>query len=231
MTKALFVTGTGTDVGKTYISGLLLKKMQELKTRNAYYKAAMSGNRKLSDGNLLPGDASFVQKTAALKQPLGTMCPYVYETAVSPHLASRLEGHPVRLSVVEEGFTHLCDNFDYILMEGSGGICCPLDYDTHPLYLENVLKKLRLTSILVADTGLGTINNVVLTAFYMQAKALPLAGIIFNNYHSDNIMEKDNIAMCQNLTGLPILATVEPHATDLAMSTTALEQLFQEVKL
>ena len=231
MTKAIFVTGTGTDIGKTYISGLLLKKMQNLNSKNAYYKAAMSGNLRNKDGSLLPGDAAFVKKCAQLEQPLETMCPYVYETAVSPHLASRLEGHPVNFSVVKKHFTELCINYDYILMEGSGGICCPLDYDTAPLYLENVITKLRLNSILIADAGLGTINNVVLTNYYMNAKSLPLAGIIFNNYHPGNVMEEDNIFMSQKLTGLPIIAKVEPHAADLDINANALEKLFQEVKL
>ena len=230
MTKALFVTGTGTDIGKTYISGLLLKKMQELTTNTAYFKAAMSGNIRQKDGSLLPGDAAFVQKKANLKQPLASMCPYVYETAVSPHLASRLEGNPVNFSIVKKHFMELSTQYDYILMEGSGGICCPLDYDTAPLYLENVITKLHLTSVLIADAGLGTINNVVLTDFYMNAKNLPLAGIIFNNYHPGNVMEEDNIFMSHKLTGLPIIAKVEPGATDLDIKATALEQIFQEVK-
>ena len=231
MTKALFVTGTGTDIGKTYVSGLLLKKLQEITRKTAYYKAAMSGNVRLPDGSLLPGDAAFVRKMAGLRQPLNTMCPYVYETAVSPHLASRLEGHPVDLDVIKNHFAALLPDYDYILMEGSGGICCPLDYDTKPLYLEDTISSLHLTSILIADTALGTINNVVLTAFYMAAKKLPLAGIIFNNYHPGNAMEEDNIFMSQKLTGLPVLAKVEPDSTDLKIETDVLEKLFQEVKL
>ena len=231
MTKALFVTGTGTDVGKTYISGLLLKKLQELSTSIAYYKAAISGNRRRPDGTLLPGDAAFVQNMANLNQPIETMCPYVYETAVSPHLASRLEGNPVQSDLVKKGFNRLCPHYDYLLMEGSGGICCPLDHDTTLLYLENVISMLNLTSVLVADTALGTINNVMLTNYYMKGKGLPLAGLIFNNYHPENIMEEDNIKMCQELTGLPIIAKVEPAATDLNINPATLAKLFQEVKL
>ena len=231
MTKAIFITGTGTDVGKTYISALLLKKIQEVTTSTAYYKAAMSGNIRQPDNSLIPGDAAFVQKTAHLKQPLGTMCPYVYETAVSPHLASRLEGHPVELSIVKEHFYQLTNNYDYLLMEGSGGICCPLDYDSKPLYLENIIQELNLTSILVADTALGTINNVVLTAFYMKAKKLPLAGIIFNNYHAGNVMEEDNIYMSQQLTKLAVLAKVEQGAKTINIETAVLKNIFQEVIL
>ena len=61
MAKAIFVTGTGTDVGKTYVTGLLLKKMNEMGKKAAYYKAAMSGNERDSEGNLIPGDAVSVK--------------------------------------------------------------------------------------------------------------------------------------------------------------------------
>ena len=97
MAKALFVTGTGTDVGKTYVTALMVKKLAESGENAAYYKAAMSGNRRRSDGSLIPGDAMFVQQTAGLSQPLGEMCPYVYEHAWSPHLAARYEGNPPEL--------------------------------------------------------------------------------------------------------------------------------------
>ena len=73
MSKALFVTGTGTDVGKTYVTALLVKKLQETGKTNAYYKAAMSGNEQDPDGALLPGDALFVKNTAGLSQPADTM--------------------------------------------------------------------------------------------------------------------------------------------------------------
>ena len=100
MSKGLFITGTGTDLGKTYIAGLIVKKLADAKQSAAYYKAAMSGNDRRADGSLIPGDALFVQKTAGIFQPLEEMCPYVYEHAYSPHLASRIEGHPVQMDVV-----------------------------------------------------------------------------------------------------------------------------------
>ena len=64
------------------------------------------------------------------------MCPYVYENAWSPHLASRVEGNPVDLAVVREGFAKVAENYDYITMEGSGGILCPLCFDEHKISLK-----------------------------------------------------------------------------------------------
>lgn len=230
MSKALFVTGTGTDTGKTYITGLIVKKLQEAKKNPAYYKAAMSGNDRRPDGTLIPGDALAVQTMSGIDQSLTSMCPYVYEHAYSPHLASRLEGNPVVMDVVTHGFADVTAIYDYVTVEGSGGILCPICFDEARIQLEDVVKELHLSSILIADAGLGTINSVVLTAEYMKTHGLPLKGIIFNHYHPGDVMEDDNIFMCEHMTGLPTLAKVQDGDTELDMNIDALCALYDEVK-
>lgn len=226
-TKALFVTGTGTDVGKTYVTGLMVKKLREMGASAAYYKAAMSGNARGALGSLLPGDALFVKELADIEQPVDTMCPFVYERAVSPHLASRLEGNPVRRQVVAEGFKRLQNEFDYITVEGSGGILCPLCFDEEKLWLEDVINDLDLACLIVADAGLGTINHVALTAYYMKLKHIPVKGIILNRFHSESVLEQDNLKMCEYLTGLPVVACVQEKDTELAISASALASLYE----
>ena len=228
MAKKLFITGTGTDIGKTYVTGQILKKLQESGRSAAYYKAAMSGNERDADGNLIPGDALHVKTASGIAQPLETMCPYVYEAAVSPHLESRLEGNPVQMDVVKKGFEKVCSDYDFVTVEGSGGIVCPIDFDNSKLQLEDVIGGLNLSSILIADAGLGTINGVVLTAEYMRARDLELKGVIFNNFHPGDVMEKDNIHMCEYYTGLPTLACVKPGDPDLDMDADALAALYSE---
>ena len=230
MSKALFVTGTGTDTGKTYVTGLIVKKLQEAQKNPAYYKAAMSGNDRRPEGTLIPGDALAVQTMSGIDQSLTSMCPYVYEHAYSPHLASRLEGNPVVMDVVTHGFADVTAVYDYVTVEGSGGILCPICFDEARIQLEDVVKELHLSSILIADAGLGTINSVVLTAEYMKTHGLPLKGIIFNHYHSGDVMEDDNIFMCEHMTGLPTLAKVQDGDTELDMNIDALCALYDEVK-
>lgn len=215
MAKKIFVTGTGTDVGKTYVTGLICKKLKEAELSAGYYKAAMSGNDRDADGKLIPGDAAFVKNISGIEQSLSSMCPYIYETAVSPHLASKLEGGPVDLSVVKNGFDAVCEKYDYVTMEGSGGILCPIRFDDKVTMLEDVIKELDLDCILIADAGLGTINSVVLTHEYMKNRGLIIRGIIFNNYVAGDVMHEDNIKMCQHMTGLPVLALVADGDQDL----------------
>lgn len=229
MAEALFITGTGTDVGKTFVSGLIVKKLKDSGRNAAYYKAAMSGNERHADGSLIPGDALYVKRLSGIRQPLDTMCPYIYEAAVSPHLASRLEGNPVQMDVVEKSFKTLCTSYDFITMEGSGGILCPVCFDEGELWLEDIIQKLHLSCLLVADAGLGTINSVILTAEYMRARHISVKGIIFNHFHPDSVMEEDNLHMCEHRTGLKVLTCVQDGDTELSMDADALAALYDPV--
>lgn len=226
MSKSLFITGTGTDVGKTYVTGLVIKKLAESGARAAYYKAAMSGNDRRPDGSLIPGDALFVKEVSGISQPLAQMCPYVYENAYSPHLAARIEGGPVELSVVRDGFLRVSEKYDYVTVEGSGGILCPIRYDEKKILLEDVIGALDLSCLLIADAGLGTINSVVLTTAYMRAKNIPLVGMVFNRFHPGDVMEEDNIRMCEELTGLKTLACVREGDRELSMDVEELKALY-----
>ncbi len=219
---SIFITGTGTDIGKTYVTALLVKKLHEAGCKVAYYKAAMSGNDRDSDGALIPGDASFVRSISGISQPPESMCPYVYEKAYSPHLASRIEGDPVEMRTVVENYKKLCRDYDTIVCEGSGGIICPIRYDENIIMLEDIIKALELPCLIVADAGLGTINNTMLTVEYMKSHGLEVRGIILNNYHKGDVMEEDNRLMCEKFTGLPVIACVGKNDTDISIDTDTL---------
>lgn len=227
MSKGLFITGTGTDVGKTFVTALIVKKLAENGENAGYYKAAMSGNKRRKDGSLILGDAVFVKELSGIAQPLEEMCPYIYENAYSPHLASRVEGNPVKLEIIKKGYREVCSKYDYVTMEGSGGILCPICFDEKKIWLEDIIKELGLPCLIIADAGLGTINSVVLTAEYMKSRNIPIKGIIFNHYHKGNVIEEDNIVMCEYRTGLKILACVEENATNLEINIDKLKSIYE----
>lgn len=227
MSKNLFVTGTGTDIGKTFVTGLIVKKLKEAGKQAGYYKAAMSGNGRRADKSLIPGDGVWVKEISGISQPLEEMCPYIYENAYSPHLASRVEGNPVEMSVVKAGFERVCQKYDYVTMEGSGGILCPICFDEREIWLEDVVKALNLSCLLVADAGLGTINSVVLTVEYMKSRNIPVAGIILNHYHPGDIIEEDNKVMCEYRTGLKVVACVKDNDRSLDMDVDTLMSMYR----
>lgn len=226
MSKNLFITGTGTDVGKTYVTALVVKKLRDAGLSASYFKVAVSGNLR-SESGLIPGDADFVNRIAGIHGDLSEMVPYVYENAVSPHLASRIEGNPVDMKVVKAGFEKLCAKVDYITMEGSGGILCPIRFDGQQLWLEDVIQKLNLSSIIVAAAGLGTINSAVLTYEYMKQKGLNVKGFIFNHFHPGDVMEEDNLKMVEYRTGLPVIACVKERDTSLDVDVHRLASLYE----
>ncbi|MBR1673192.1 MAG: dethiobiotin synthase [Fretibacterium sp.] len=227
MARGLFIAGTGTDVGKTFIAGLILKKLRESGASAAYFKAAMSGNARGAGGTLIPGDALRVRTVSGIEQPLETMCSYIYERAVSPHLASRIEGNPVELERVTSDFRCLCEKYDYVTMEGSGGILCPLRHDEIKIQLTDVIRACGLGCLLVADAGLGTINSVGLTAYYMKGEGIPLRGIILNRFQPGNVMHEDNLRMCEAVAGVKAVACVQDGAADLVTGADVLKSLYK----
>lgn len=224
--KKLFITGTDTEIGKTYVTGLIVKKLKEGGLNPGYYKAAASGNDRV-EGELVPGDPKLVKDLSGIDQSLESMCPFVYETAVSPHLASRMEGNPVDLATVKSGLEALETKYDYITMEGSGGIVCPIRYDDEKIMLTDIIKTFRMPALIVADAGLGTINHVVLTATYLEKEGIPLQGIIFNHYIPGDEMQEDNLKMCEELTGSKVVACVKQGDRELDISVDSLKKMYK----
>jgi len=181
---------------------------------------------------LVPGDADYVRRVAGLRQSYTEMVSYVYEHAFSPHLAARLEQPPVEMSKIKADFAKVAARYEYVTMEGSGGIVCPLRYDEDTpkqLFLADIIRALALPVLLVADAGLGTINAVVTTCEYMKNHGLRLAGIILNNYAENEIMHQDNRLMVEELIGQPVLAVVPPGCTELPAPVEKLAALYQEI--
>lgn len=201
--KGIFITGTDTDIGKTYVTALLVKTLREAGYDAGYYKAAISGADSVAES-----DAGFVNRFAGIGESEDMLLSYLYKHAVSPHLAARMEGHPVEKEVILTGWARAAARYPYVTMEGSGGICCPIRHDEKAVYyLEDIVHWLHLPSLIVADAGLGTINHVVLTAFYMKARELPVKGVLLNNWKG-GVMEEDNVKMIEEMTGLPVLAKI-----------------------
>ena len=227
MSKCVFITGTGTDVGKTYISGLIMKKLNEnLYGKCAYYKAAMSGNPKNEKG-IIPMDALTVKNISGTEQSLKSMYSYVYENPYSPHLAAKEENMPVDMKKVYSDFDALCQKYEYITIEGAGGILCPLRFDEEKVQFTDFIKNRNLSCIIVADAGLGTINYTGLTAYYMEKENIKVEGIILNRFEAGNKMHEDNLKMCEYMTWLKVLGCVKKGDSDIDISFDTLKELYK----
>ena len=211
MAKGIFVTGTGTDVGKTYVTALIVKKLADAGIHAGYYKAALSGAESIEES-----DAGYVKKIAGITQEDSSLLSYLYQNAVSPHLAARIEGNPVDPETVKADFDRVKKEYDYVTVEGSGGIVCPIRWDEeHEILLEDIVKMLHLNTLVIADAGLGTINAVVLT----------VKGIILNHY-SGGAMQEDNEKMIERLTGVPVIARVRDGDRELEVDLEVLKRVY-----
>lgn len=226
--KGLFITATGTDVGKTYVTALIVKKLREAGHSAGYYKAALSGVEKTAAG-FRAGDAGYVAAVAGMAEAeTENSVSYVYAKAVSPHLAAQLEGNPVKMAVVMAAYEKALAGCDYVTMEGSGGIVCPLRYDDDAqLLLEDVITALGLGALVVADAGLGTINATVLTVDYMKRRGIPVKGIILNRYDAADAMMRDNKKMVESLTRVPVIACVKEHDEAIRIDAAVLAGLYE----
>ena len=208
MSKNIFITATGTDIGKTYVSALIVKKMREEGYNCGYFKPVLSGVVE-KDGKLVESDCNYVVNTAKIPTSADDCVAYWWKEAVSPHLAAKRAGMEIDIQKIKEEFAQKNKEYDYLLIEGAGGITCPLRLENGEKYLlKDLIKELSAPIIIVADGGLGTINSTLLTVEYARANEIKLAGIILNNFDKDSFMQQDNLKQVEYLTGVKVVATV-----------------------
>ncbi len=223
MSKNIFITATGTDLGKTYISALIVKKMREAGFNCGYFKPVLSGVIE-NNGKLVESDCNYVVNTAKIPTSANDCVVYWWKEAVSPHLAAKRTGMEIDITKIKSEFKNKNKKYDYLLIEGAGGITCPLRLENGEKYLlKDLIKELNAPIIIVADGGLGTINSTLLTVEYARANQIKIAGIILNNYETDNFMQQDNLKQVEYLTGIKVVATVAKNQNDIEL----LENLFE----
>lgn len=222
--KSIFITGTGTDIGKTYVTGLIVKKLRDSGFNAGYYKAAVSG---VEEGQL--SDPEYVKKISGIEDSnLPKAVSYVYKEAVSPHLAARINNQPIDFNVIERDFQQALNYYDFLTVEGSGGIICPIRWDnSEHLIIDEMIKRLNLSVLVISPAGLGSINAAVLTIEHLQNRQIPIKGIILNHWHSNDMMEEDNARMIEELTKIPILAKVQTDDKNLKIDVNNLISIYE----
>ena len=217
MSKNVFITATGTDVGKTYVSALIVKKMREEGYNCGYFKPILSGVVEL-DGELIDSDCNYVVNTAKIPISANDCVAYYWEEAVSPHLAAVRKSEEIIVDKIKEEFHKKQNQYDYLLIEGAGGITCPIRLHNNEKYLlKDLIKEFDTNIVIVADGGLGTINSTLLTVEYANIHNIKIQGIILNNFNPDSFMHHDNLKQIEYLTGIKVIATVEKNQKDIKL--------------
>jgi dethiobiotin synthetase len=177
MGKGLFITGTDTGVGKTFVAGALATLLRARGFDVGVMKPVETGCPR-HEGRLQPQDALYLQEKARSMDPLDEICPYALEMPVAPSVAADAANVVIDLDQIAARFHHLVARHQLTLVEGAGGILVPL---TDTADYSDLIQKLGIPVLLVARASLGTINHTLLTVHWGRHLHLPILGIVVNS--------------------------------------------------
>ncbi|MBC2580966.1 dethiobiotin synthase [Clostridium sp. DJ247] len=211
MSNGLFVIGTDTDVGKTFVTAGITYVLRKNNYNACSFKPVQSGGI-LRDEKLLPGDVEFVKNVTQINENYGVMNSYCFKAAVSPHLAAEMENISISKNKILEDYKKLKEKYDYVVVEGAGGTIVPLIRNKY--YIYDLIKDLDIPVVIVAGSGIGTINHTALTVNFIKSKGIEIKGLIING-HNNSFYEDDNIEVIRNITGLEIVSVINKVNTSL----------------
>ena len=171
----VFVTGTDTDVGKTFVTAGLAAVMQSLGYKSGVYKPFQSG-AEVKNGFLVAPDLAYVKQ---LDFYVETLCSYLMKAPTAPYIAAELEGIEIELDTVKKEYETIKNNCEILLVEGAGGLMVPV---TKEVLMIDVAKMFDIPLLIVARPDLGTINHTLLTINAAKQAGLDVAGVIINRY-------------------------------------------------
>jgi dethiobiotin synthase len=207
----LFITGTDTGIGKTFVAAQLLAAARRAGLDAAPMKPAQSGARR-DGGRWISPDLDDVCRTAGFELPADRFrehCPYAYEPACSPHLAARLAGETIDPAVIRTALEALRERHAPILLEGAGGALVPL---APGLLTADLIAALKIPALVAARPSLGTLNHTLMTIEVLRSRGVPVAGVFF--VHAEREQEayivEDNIETIRKAGGVRILGSA-PH--------------------
>lgn len=210
----VFLSGTGTDVGKTYAGRLLLRAARLSGRRVGVYKPVASGCR-MSDGRVVADDAVALWDAAGRPRTLSDVCPQRFAAPLAPPEAAMQEGTMVDPQRLVDGLNVWLDgNFDWVLVEGAGGLFSPISEDWTNL---DLLQKLPATKlIVVASNRLGVIHDVLATCRAAECSGTTVDEVILNQVDaaSDGSIAS-NSKWLRRLTTVPSIREVSHGQSEL----------------
>ena len=199
MKRAIFITGTDTGIGKTLISGLLARYLLKKGRSVITQKWIQTGSPRGMPSDIKTHLEIMGKSKDYIRGCLGDVCPYVFSFPASPHLASELEHKKIIENKIIKSFESLSDKFDWVIVEGTGGVLVP--FNRKNLVID-IVKRLNLDILLVAGNKLGAINHTLMSLESLRKRELNILGIILNNLIKDNrIILEDNYRIIKGLTG------------------------------
>ncbi|RDH82450.1 MAG: dethiobiotin synthase [endosymbiont of Galathealinum brachiosum] len=201
--KGLFITGTDTNVGKTYIACLIAA---ELKSRNLNIiprKPVETGCEIIND-ELYPADASVLLKASQSNITLDEVCPYRYTPPISPQLAIKRSGNSISLDDLVSTCKKNITEKDLLLVEGAGGFYSPICTDA---LNADLASRLNLPVILVTEDRVGAVNQALLAINAIEKHQLKICAVVLNSTGPETQNNlSDNTSEIKALTSHPVFS-------------------------
>jgi dethiobiotin synthase len=192
---SLMVVGTGTEIGKTITCAVMLARYSS-DLRLAYWKPVATGS--VEGRDTLEIKRLCGHQTEILQES------YLFEPPVSPHLAAHLAKEKIRPERIIESFSaHQKEDSRALIVEGIGGLLVPLTSEGY--LLADLIQEMDLPCLLVASSGLGTINHTLLTIEAIQSRNLDLVGVVLNGPEN-----RENRHAIHQFGQVPIIGQIEP---------------------
>ncbi len=233
MTRSLFVTGTDTEIGKTWVATRLVRGLVALGWRVAVMKPIAAGCERTAAGPR-NADALALIEASNVTAPYELVNPYALELAVSPHLAARAESRTIELEHIRRCHAELARLADCVVVEGAGGWFAPIsDHET----IADVARALDTAVVLVVGVRLGCLNHALLTDDAIARGGCVRAGWIANHVDPAMALAAENVAtLTQRLSEPPLAISPYTNAAQDAQKpaliwTNAAQSLAQRIRL
>ena len=216
--KSLFIAGTDTDVGKTYITAGLAVVLRKMNVDVGVMKPFAAGIAEKK--GYKSEDIKILSRAAHACDPENLVNPQFFPISASPYTAwKKLKTKP-KIPLILSSFKKLTKLHDMILVEGMGGIMTPILED---YYITNLIKEMKIPTVIVTRSKVGTVNHTIMTLKMCEKYKIPVKGIIINHFDKGYPV-KDLTRDLQKLTGVPVLGSI-PFIKD--MSDASLNRTFK----
>lgn len=187
--KVLFVTGIDTNIGKTYATGILARALAEQGKTVITQKMIQTGCEEISEDIEMHRKLQGIPFTEEDKQ--GLTCPYIFTYPCSPHMAAAKDKRNIDLSVITAATQQLQEKYEYVLLEGAGGLMVPNDFDSLTI---DYVKEQGYPVILVTSGKLGSINHTLLSLYACKQYGIPVKALVYNLFpKADALIEANTM--------------------------------------
>jgi dethiobiotin synthetase len=207
--RGVFVTGTGTEVGKTVVAAVVARTIASGGGRVRVFKPAVSGIDECGTAGIEP-DHALLRRAAGSDQSDDEIAPYRYGPPVSPHLGAELAGEAIDPEALLGAARAAGAGADFLVCEGVGGLLVPLSLG---YLVRDLARDLGLPLVIAASPGLGTINHTLLTLEAARAAGLEVAAVVLTPWPGEpSAVERSNRESIARLGGVAVetLRTVDP---------------------